>query len=230
MRSRTKGVAVTLVTALASGAVVSVFVLSDDDTGGASAEDPPPSVVSVSCAPGGITVSDDVVTATSSGVLLKVASTLPTGAYLTVSNPDGSGGGDPLPKAPETRAFSVAPGTFSVACRSKGADPSDLDIAEIAVADPDHYWRTTTLADHGCPGLSELDLGPASGATLRAAVDALVPTLEGPTRDYTARDAQVGYLAATSQTWLAYRRGVPYVSINLHPDETGYTAYPGVLC
>jgi hypothetical protein len=61
-------------------------------------------------------------------------------------------------------------------------------------------------------------------------VDALVTTFEGPARDYTARDAQVGYLAATSQTWLAYRRGVPYMSISLHPDKTGYTAYPGVLC
>ena len=61
-------------------------------------------------------------------------------------------------------------------------------------------------------------------------LNALMTKFEGPTRDFTARDAQTGYLAATSRTWLAYRRGAPYMSISLVPDKTGYTAYPGVVC
>ena len=148
---------------------------------------------------------------------------------LMVSEPDGSGGGDPLPRTPETRVFSFAPGTLTLACQPEGADPADSDLAKITVVDPGDYCVTppstpsVVRIGRAVPGC-HLGLDCAWG------VDALVMTLEGPTRDYSAREAQVGYLAATSRTWLAYRRGAPYMSISLVPDETGFTAHPGVLC
>ncbi|MEP9364268.1 hypothetical protein ABLE68_14975 [Nocardioides sp. CN2-186] len=174
MRSRTVGGVVTLVAGVGTAAVVLILALSGD--GSVANADDAPSIVTVSCAPSGISVSDDTVTATAPGVRLTVSSTMPSEAYLTVSSPDGFGGGDPLPKTPETRIFSVAPGTFSVACQPRGADPGSSDVAELTVADPDHYWRATTLADLGCLGSSEPFLGSASGTTARAAVDALLTT------------------------------------------------------
>lgn len=230
MGRRTTVATRTVVALSGAGALVGFLASAGDDSvdGGDSAA--PPSILTVTCAPEGITVSGHALAAGPGGARVTVASTLPAGSYLTVSSPDGSGGGDPLPEKTEAWTFGVAPGTFTLACQPKGADPSDTDIAEITLTDPGRYWRAVTLDDLACSGRDEPYLGSRSGRTPQEAVEALLTTFEGPKHDYTARDAQMGYVEATSQTWLAYRNGLPYMSIDLQPDDAGYTAHPGFSC
>jgi hypothetical protein len=194
-------------------------------------DSPPVSVadgsrLSVACSPSGITVSGDVVPATSTGVKISVSSTMPPGAYLNFER-----GGDPLPATPTTWTLDVPPGPLTLSCAASGAPATPEATHTVTVTDPGGFWRSTTLMDL-CPG-GMLDWGgtPGSGPSPEAAVNDLVPRLSTDARTLTVARAPIGYRDASSQTWIASSpNGKPYMAVDVERSESGFTASPSILC
>jgi hypothetical protein len=96
-----------------------------------------------------------------------------------------------------------------------------LRRAASTAVDPRHYYRTTTLADLGCTGISSDSwaIGPVHGANPDAAAAALV-NLTDPTLKLTATHAAIGYVDGP-QTYLLHRSGRPWASVVVVPDQGG---------
>ena len=123
-------------------------------TGDNNAVDPsvpaPAASVAVKCTPEGIVVSNHALVATAQGVVFRVSSTMPDGAYLNFKGTNW-GSGDRLPKSQAKWILPIPPGEITLSCTLNG-DPRDSAVAQIGFTDPGHYWRDTMLADVGCPG------------------------------------------------------------------------------
>ena len=189
--------------------------------------------LSVACSPNGITVSGTTVAATSAGVVISVSNTMPAGSYLNYGW-SGGGGGDPLPRPDTTALWTLLapPGPLNLSCTLTG-DPKPAAAQTVTVIDPDTVWRSTTLADLGCPKRGILDWkgGPGSGSSPEAAVNDLLPRLTTDGRSLTVARAPIGYPAASHQTWIAsFSDGKAYMIIDVDPSSSGFTAGPNSRC
>ena len=195
------------------------------------------SELTVACSPTGITVSAPAVAATPDGVVVRVSSTMPAGAYLNylwsgAGVEAGGGGGQAMPPAPATWTLLAPPGTLTLSCTSTG-DPAPRAVARVTVTDPGAHWRAATLEELGCASGGVLDwAGPAgSGATPEAAATELLARFAPErARGLTVSRADIGYPEAASQVWLASAEGTPYLSIGISPQGSGFSASPEMFC
>lgn len=194
---------------------------------------PVPTELRVTCTGAGPQVGSNTVAARAQGVVVAVDSTMPTGSYFTYES-DGLSGGDDLKQIPRPTIYTFPPGTLTIDCRKPGMD--EIAPVEIEIVDPDGYWRTSTIADFGCQRGAQPSwaVGNGTGATPKEAVDALLDQFgDGAGRDrddWTAEPAPTGYSGSETQTWIGYRRGTPYASIQVTRAGTSYVANPDVLC
>jgi len=195
------------------------------------------STLSVACSPSGITVSARAVAATAAGVVVRVSSTMPAGAYLNylwsgAGVEVGGGGGEAMPPEPATWTLLAPPGPLTLSCTS-GGDPAPAAVARVTVSDPGAHWRSATLEELGCPSGGILDwAGPAgSGATPEAAVrEVLARFAPAQAPGLTVTRAEVGYPEAASQVWLASAEGTPYLAIGVSRQGSRFSASPAMFC
>ncbi len=136
-----------------------------------------PSELVVACSPDGIEVSSTQVTATPAGVVMRVSSTMPAGAYLGYEW-SGGGGGDPLPSRSTVWTLTPPPGGLTLSCSLNG-DPGPSATAAVTVIDPQGYWRPASVRDLGCASWADTLWGgrTGSGPTERDAVEGLLRQL-----------------------------------------------------
>lgn len=197
---------------------------------------PTPDELRVTCTDGGPQVESTTVAAQPAGVVVVVNSTMTKeGGYLTYTS-DGPSGGDRLDQIPDGATYAFPPGELTLGC----ASPPEMDettTVTVQVTDPYGYWRTSTLADFGCPpggAQPSWAVGDGTGPTPRDAVDHLLAqvadTISSTRTDLTAEPAPTGYSGAVTQTWVALNRGRPAFSVVVTGSEGSFTANPDVLC
>ncbi len=133
-----------------------------------------PARLDVSCSPDGLKVSGRAVTATSSGVVLRMNSSAAAGTYLNIAwdGGDDGGSGAPVPAGPAVWTLAAPPGELRPSCSTTAKQGPE---SAVTVSDPGGYWRRTTVADLGC----------APGATPSWAID---PRGRGPSAEAAVRD------------------------------------------
>jgi hypothetical protein len=198
---------------------------------------PTPGELRVTCTDAGPQIEATTVAAGPAGVTVVVDSTmLKRRSYLTYHS-DGLSGGDQLDQIPNPATYTFPPGAVTIGCASPpGMD--DIAPVEIDVVDPNGYWRTSSIADFGCPGgvTPSWAVGNGSGQTPEQAVEALLDQFgdaDGAVRDrsdWSAEPAPTGYSGSKTQTWIGSRRGRPYASILVTDSGSSYVANPDVLC
>lgn len=195
-----------------------------------------PDAIHLTCTAAGAEVEDPVVEARPGGVVLVVDSTLPPGSYVTYDTADGgSSGGAPIPSTPEPHTYGFPPGEVVLGCGTS-PDMEDRGSVTVRVEDPDGHWRTDTLADRGCSGEGAAQpswIGglTGTGESAQQAVDRALDNFATETaRRYTAEPASVGYIGATSQTWIASDGDDPALTIEVTRTDSGYRAHPDRLC
>jgi hypothetical protein len=192
-----------------------------------------PSVLTVACAPNGITVSAEAVAATSAGVVISLSSTMPAGAMLNYRWP-GTDAYQPMTREPRTTAFLAPPGPLTLSCSGLRGTVVVGGAHTVTVTDPHHIWSSATIAELGCtPGAQ---FGPArppgSGSTPEEAVnDLLSRTLAATTaQDVSTEKLPIGYPDAVSQVWLVSLDGVPLMTLAVDRTGATYTAYHNSMC
>ena len=192
----------------------------------------PPASVEVSCSAEGIAVSTREVAAGPAGVTFAVSSTMGADASLVVDAAKYRAG-EPLPALAEEWVRPVPPGVVELTCATDG-HPGQGMSADVRVVDPDGHWREATLGDAGCTmtgGRPSWAFGPQTGATARAAVDALLAVMSADSdRILTANDAGLGYPDAAIQTWVTLSGDGRGFTIDVVRGEGGFSAGPNYLC
>jgi hypothetical protein len=120
---------------------------------------------------------------------------------------------------------------------ASGSDGPGL-AARLHVADPYGYWRRGSAEDAGChlsAGQPLWAIGPEHAQTAEGAVAALVATFSSEdVATYDAHDAEVGYVDAETQTWVAQRTsgsdGPAGFTIQVTRDGSDYVASPDSIC
>ena len=206
---------------------------------------PTPAVVAdrttliVTCSPDGISLSGDVVEATSAGVVITMSSTMPPGSALNYRWParDSALKTDayrPMTTKPETWTVTAPPGPLTLSCSGlRGAVPFG-GAHTVVVTDPHGYWSSATSADLGCPaGLQLMPLvPPGTGSTPEAAVDGYLRRNwhSALGHDITTAQLPIGYPDAVSQVWLVSRQGVPAMTLRVDRTGTIYEAHHDTNC
>lgn len=189
-----------------------------------------PEILAVACSPDGLTLSGHEVAATAAGVRVRVSSTAPAGTYANFGWDNGAEG-NPAPRRAEVWTLPTPPGNLRISC----SPPTKQSPAQtVRVTDPEHHWRSTTLADLGCPpGVTpSWDIpGPGRGTTAEHAVTNLLASMNGTDWSRaTASLAQVGYPQAPIQTWIVSRSGRAEITVHVTASGAGFEAYPDILC
>jgi hypothetical protein len=106
--------------------------------------------------------------------------------------------------------------------------------ALVKVEDPHGYWRNQTLADLGCgSGGAQPSwvIGASTGETPQLAVDGVLNAFAAELeKTYTAEPADIGYVEAEMQSWVASEDGQPRLTIQVTRTASGYSAWPDALC
>jgi hypothetical protein len=195
----------------------------------------PASTVDVTCQAATTEVVGASATVASDGLHVMVADRSGrSGTYLNYSSPtpDGGAPGSGVAVAPGTSllVLAVPPGPVDLNC-SYDTGTTQTPKVRITATDPNHYYRTTTLADLGCAGDGSTSwaLGPARGANPGAALTALIK-LTDPAMKLTPTRAAIGYVDGPP-TYLLHRNGRPWASVFVVPDQgDGFNAGIDRLC
>lgn len=190
--------------------------------------------VQVTCTNEGISVSPSTVAARPDGVALLVSSSMPKGSYLTyISDGGGQSGGERMSADPKTWTRGLAPGRLTLTC----APPGDVEpgpAGHLRVTDPHGYWRGESLSDLGCAPIAQpswIRGLSGTGDTPEQAVDEVLANfthLDQAT--YAARPAEIGYVDAATQTWVATKNGRPSMTIEVSSKGAGFSAWPEWTC
>lgn len=196
-------------------------------------------VLEVTCSAEGIAVSGDTVAAQRAGVVLRVSSTLPKGAYLAyhaTSSPfGGTSGGDTLPATLTTWTRQFPPGPLTLSCYMPADDSARGPAATVTVVDPGGFWWPGELSEYGChySGLADFAAGHEGEGRTRneAAAQVLRSFDRAATGTYVSSEhVPIGYAGAPDQYWIGSVDGIPYLLIKTWPTDTGYQARPDELC
>jgi len=195
---------------------------------------PPADRVQVTCTNEGIELDKRTVAAQPAGVVLVVSSSMATGSYLTyMSDGGGQPGGDRMSAAPKTWIRGLAPGNLTLACARAG-DMEESAPAHVLVTDPHHYWRGESLADLGCDRGAQPSWIRGLSGTGDTEVQAVDDVLANFTRlnaaSYAAQPAEIGYVGAGTQTWVATKNGRPDLTIEVSRRGAGFSAWPEWTC
>lgn len=190
--------------------------------------------VEVTCTGEGISVDRTSVAAQPAGVVLVVSSSMPKGSYLTyISDGGGQSGGDRMSADPTTWTRELAPGTLTLTCARAG-DMEESAPARVRVTDPHGYWRGESLSELGCaPGAEPSWIRGLSGAgdTPERAVDEVLANFTHMDQaTYTARPAEIGYVDAATQTWIATKNERPSMTVEVSRAGAGFSAWPEWTC
>lgn len=202
---------------------------------------PLPDEIAVTCSPEGIAVAAEKVQTRPGGVALRITSGLPRGSYLRYKSTGSGGvsGGDPIHPGEQTWSLALAPGTATLGC-----DPvnqmGEGKTTTIEVTDPGKNWRGTRNLDAaGCVGggINDWALGFTDHAdSAQSAAEAVARDFEswavkgGHPGPFTTKPLAVGYVDATTQTWLLMASGVPYATILVNRTKDDYNAGPDASC
>jgi hypothetical protein len=192
-----------------------------------------PSVLTVSCAPEGITLSAEAVAATSAGVVISLSSTMPSGASLNYRW-SGTDGYQPMTLEPRTTTFLAPPGLLTLSCSGLRGAVVVGGAHTVTVTDPHHFWSSATMAELGCPAGPQLMPArpPGSGSTPEAAVDDYLVRNGGSRAGQGVSTAKlpIGYPDAAGQVWLVSRHGVPTMTLTVDRTGTTYEAHQVIVC
>jgi len=190
--------------------------------------------VQVTCTNEGIELDKRTIAAQPGGVVLVVSSSMPKGSYLAyISDGGGQSGGDRMPADPTTWTLGLAPGDLTLTC----APPGDVEpgpAGHVQVTDPHGYWRGESLADLECtPGALPSWIGGLGGTgdTPEQAVDQVLANFTHlAPATYSAQPAEIGYVDAATQTWVATKNGRPDMTIEVTRMDTRFSAGPERTC
>ena len=187
-----------------------------------------PSMVEVHCGEDlSLRVSSPTVTATSSGVAVRVTSEAAEGACLNYGL-----GGDELPATAEVWTLAAPPGDMQLSCSTLAEEGPEL---VVTVTDPDGHWSPLTLGELGCvvSGMPGWVVEGGSGATAREAIDALAASFAeaGVTPALTrSMRAAIGYTGGATQTWIVGTAETPTMTAVVMEKDGIYKAWPDALC
>ena len=201
-----------------------------------SAGDQPPRGLDVRCEAATTVVSTKTVAAQRDGLHLRVTDRSGrSGTYLNFQSARGEqigiGGGDPVSPGTSSRVLLVPPGTVSLNC-AYDSGTVEATAVEVDVQDPGQYFRTTTLADLGCPpsGTSPTwASGAGVGKTPAAAIRALLAQVDRG-EDLRARAAPIGYVGAASLTYLIEKDNRPWATAVVSPSRQQFSANMDQIC
>lgn len=207
-----------------------------------------PEVLTVTCAPNGVTIDRSQVAAAPDGVHVRISNTgrTPVTPFLRPGDESWLPGSSWEPVHPgktSERVLPLPPGRNTVACDLTSSSGNQvLTVATphqvFTVQDPSRSWQGSP-AEAGCAlgGIASWVGGPGRGVTPELAVLAfpgsgLTPAQHADMqRGRTAEPFRAGYVDARPQLWLVRRHGVPqHLMLVRALPAGGYEAEPDWVC